>query len=203
MDREQDSNGEDSEQQDSGNGSQDEFSPCPGPMSGLSKSRRQQLAYAAEEPSASDVAPESPFQPMSTGGMTPLVHDENHQRTPAGFEVRQDSSLGGSAKISDGQVTARLRSGKYVHEDSACSAPAESPQLSHTGGVADRPVLSAIAAPPSSEQLQNQNAAVVMTAQAPTQSTSGSKQRSCFTMLYTIDTMMRLIGQLITSLWFV
>jgi hypothetical protein len=136
------------------------------------KAYRQRLAECEEEPAYYSQMTESPGQTMETGMMH--LNDENNgvgQGTPAGsFLVRQDSSLGGSGQVSDGQVTARLQT---VAEDGACSAPATSPQLSQTGGAADCQVLSQIAVPASVEQLQVPHAAVHASAQADTQSLSG------------------------------
>ena len=141
------------------------------------KIHRQHLSQCVEEPGSSHIG-ESPYEPINTGDITPMVHDENfgaHQRSPRGlFEVRPDSSLGGSAKVSDGQVTARLQIGKVIQEDTACSVPAGSPQVSQTGAAADRPVLSPIKSPPSIEQQHNQSSEVIAV-QAQTQSTEGAK----------------------------
>jgi hypothetical protein len=111
------------------------------PMSGLNKrlaankAYRQRLAECEEEPTYHSHTTESLRQ--SEAEADPLC-DENSgvgQGTPSGtLIIRQDSSLmgSGSGQVSEGQVTARLQ---MVAGDTACSAPATSPQA---GGAADR-----------------------------------------------------------------
>lgn len=128
------------------------------------KIHRQHLSECVECTSAEQQSVE-----CTTGGQqsiecTPAVQQGT-------FEIRQDTE---SAKMSDGQVTARLLTENIVQEDTPCSGPVEPPQVLQTEGDADIPVLPPITAPPIMEQLDIQSS-VVVAAQGQTQSTSGTK----------------------------
>lgn len=133
------------------------------------KAHRERAAGCTEEAQFLD-AVDPPSPPLNEMSRSALMYDENnqlHQGTPTcPFEIRQDSSLGDSVKVSGGHVNA---AGLENAMDTACSAAAgavQHPQAS------DRPVLSPIQV----ELVQSVQPPVDATAQGLVHSTTGLPQ---------------------------